>query len=133
MAYDEALRTVSFSADSSLALFTGPPGVPGSAYPNSGNQYRFTKITGEDQVGRCSVNTDVVAGILQSKPQEAGQASTIGFSGISRIVTGGAVTAGDLLAPDAQGRGVTDNTHGKWQATQSAGGAGEIIPAFRVL
>lgn len=133
MAYDEALRTVSLSADGSLAVFTGPPGVPGSASPNAGFQYRFTKVNGTNQVGLCTAATDVVAGIMQNKPQVSGQAATIGFSGISRVIAGAAISAGALVAPDSVGRAVTDSTHGKWQALQAAGGAGEVISVFRVL
>lgn len=134
MAQEEALRTIgSLSADSSLAVFTGVPGQPGSASPNSGNHYRFTKVTGVNQVGLATAATDVVAGVLQSKPQYPGQAATIGIGGISMIAAGAAITAGQLLAPDGTGRAVHDDTHGKWQALTSVGAAGDLVRALRVL
>ena len=37
MSYEESLRSVSFNADSSLAVYTGVPNQPGSAKPHYGN------------------------------------------------------------------------------------------------
>lgn len=134
MAYDEALRSVgSLVADSSIAVYTGVPDQPGSASPNAGFQYRFIKVTGTQQLGLCTANTDVVAGIMQNKPQVVGQGVTCGFSGISRVIAGAAITAGELLAPDSVGRAVNDATHGKWIALAPAAAAGDVIPCFRVL
>lgn len=133
MAQEEALRTISLAADSTLAVYTGVPGQPGSASPNSGNQYRFVKVNGTNQCTLCAANTDIVVGIVQSKPQYPGQAATVGIGGISMVAAGAAVTAGDLLAPDATGRAVTDNTHGKWQALTTVGAAGDLVRAVRVL
>lgn len=133
MAQEEALRTISLAADSSLAVFTGVPGQPGSASPNSGNQYRFAKVTGENQAGLCTAATDVVAGINQGKPQYPGQAAPIGIGGISMLTAGAAITAGQLVAPDGTGRGVNDAAHGKWQALTSVGAAGDLVRVLRVL
>lgn len=131
MAQEEALRSISLACDSSLAVFTGVPGTPGAASPNSGNQYRFAKVTGTNQAGRCSANTDLVAGILQDKPQVAGQAGAIGFSGVSMVVAGAAISAGSLVSSDSVGRAVTDATHGVWIALTTAGAAGDLIRVFR--
>lgn len=115
MAREEALRSVSLTADSSVAVYTGVPNQPGSASPNSGNQYRFVKVTGTGQVGLCTAATDNAVGISQNKPQYTGDPTTVGFSGISRIIAGsGGLSAGDLVASDSAGGGVTDPTHGKW-------------------
>lgn len=132
MAYEESLRSVTLLADSSIGVYTGPPGLPGSADPNYGKQYRFVKVTGADTVGLAVAGTDVVAGILQSKPQVVGEAATVGFSGISKVMAGAAITAGQLLAPDSTGRAVNDATNGRWQALKGAAAAGEVIPAFKV-
>lgn len=133
MATEEALRSITLTADSSLAVFTGVPGQPGSASPNSGKQYRFVKITGTRQAGLCTAATDIVCGINQGKPQNAGNGFQCGFSGVSKVTAGAAVSAGDLVAPDSTGRAVTDGTHGKWQALEPAAAAGDIISVFRVL
>ncbi len=133
MAYEESLRSITLVADASIGVYTGPPGVVGSASPNSGKHFRFVKVVGANTAGLCTAATDVHAGILQNKPQGAGHAATVGFSGVSAVVAGAAVAAGDLVASDAQGRAVTDAVNGRWQALEAASAAGQLIPVFRVL
>lgn len=132
MAYEEALRSVSLDADDSLAVFTGVPDQPGSASPNSGFQYRFVKVTDNHTVGLCTLDTDLVIGISQNKPQNTGDPTTVGFSGVSKLTAGGTVTAGELLAPDSTGRGVSDGTHGKWVAIDG-GAVGQLVSVMRVV
>lgn len=131
MAYDENLRSLSLNADASLGLYTGVPGQPGSAVPNAGMQFRFVKVTGKDQVGLATGSGDVIAGILQNKPQQPGAAATVGYEGISVVVAGGPISAGDLVGPDATGRAVP-NADGRWQAVGIAAGVGELVSVFRV-
>lgn len=133
MSYEESLKSISLDADASLGIYTGVPGQPGSAVPNSGKQYTFVKITGAHQVGSCTAATDKTFGILQNKPQRPGAAATVGIFGVSNVVAGAAIAAGALVAPDAQGRAVTDATNGKWQAIGIAAGAGELVPVLRVI
>jgi len=133
MSYEESLKSISLDADASLGIYTGVPGQPGSAVPNSGMMYRFVKITGAHQVGLCTGATDRTVGILQNKPQQPGAAATVGIFGVSNVVAGGAIAAGDLVAPDATGRAVTDAANGKFQAIGIAAGAGELVPVLRVL
>lgn len=132
MSYEENVRSLSLDADASLGIYTGVPGQPGSAVPNGGKQYCFVKVTGAHQVGLAVAATDRVTGILQNKPQTPGAAATVGYAGISNVVAGGVVAAGDMVAPDAQGRAVTDATNGRWQAIKPAAGAGELIPVLRL-
>lgn len=132
MAYEEALRSVgSLMADSSVAVYTGVPDQPGSASPNAGFQYRFVKVTGKQLVGLCTSATDHQIGILQNKPQHTGNAATVGFSGISRLIAGGTVAPGDLVAPNGTGEGVTDNVNGKWVCVEG-GAVGNVISVFHV-
>ena len=133
MSYEESLKSISLDADASLGIYTGVPGQPGSASPNSGKQYTFVKITGAHQVGLCTAATQRAVGILQNKPQRPGAAATVGIFGVSNITAGGVIAAGDLVASDASGRAVTDATNGKWQALAPAAGAGELIPVLRVI
>jgi hypothetical protein len=132
MAYEETLKSISLDVDSSLGFYTGVPGLPGSTDPNYGKQYCFVKIVDDHKVGLAVAATDLVIGVLQNKPQVPGQAGTIGFFGVSNIMVAGAVTAGDLLAPDGEGHAVTDAVHGKWVALLDATTAGELVPALRV-
>lgn len=132
MAYEENLRSLTLEADASLGMFTGPAGVPGSAVPNTGMQYRFVKVVGKDTCGLATAAADVVAGVLQNKPQQPGAAATVGYEGVSFVKTGAPVAAGALVAPDATGRAVTDAANGRWQALHPAAAADVLIPCFRV-
>ncbi len=102
MAYEESLKSISLDADDSLAVYTGVPGMVGSASPNSGHQYKFVKVTGRHQVGLAGAG-DTVVGVLQNKPQVDGQAATVGIFGVSVVRTGGAVDPGDEVEVDANG------------------------------
>lgn len=133
MSYEESLKSISLDADASLGIYTGVPGQPGSAAPNSGLLYRFVKITGAHQVGLATAATDKCVGILQNKPQRPGAAATVGIYGVSNVTASAPIAAGALVAPTANGRAVTDATNGKWQALAAASAADELIPVLRVL
>lgn len=128
--YEEALKSISMDADASLGIYTGISGQPGSAVPNYGKMYSFVKVTGKHQVGSCTAATDGVIGILQNKPQKPGAAATVGISGVSNVMCGGTVAAGDLVAPDAAGKAVTDATNGKWRALEP-GTSGSVIAVLK--
>ena len=134
MAFEESLRSISLAADATLAGYTGVPGLPGSANPNSGKQYRFVKVTGEAQVGLADADDGAVIGVLQNKPQVTGAAATVAIRGVSFVVAGGTVHAGDSVCPKD-----TDGTAIAWSAgktvagTALTGGAsGELISVLLV-
>lgn len=129
--YEEALKSISLDADPSLGIYTGVPGLPGSASPNYGKMFHFVKVTGKHQVGLATAATDGVVGILQNKPQQAGGAATVGIFGVSQVICGGTINAGDLVAPDNQGRAVTDGTNGRWRALEP-GVVGTTIAVLKV-
>lgn len=139
MAYEESLKSISLAADSSLAVYTGVPGLPGSASPNSGKQYRFVKVTGDRQVGLCTAATDASVGVIQSKPQNVGMAATVAITGVSYVVSGAgagssAITAGAPVTCDSEGRAVklpgsgSPVTYGI--ALSGSTTAGELIPVL---
>ena len=128
MAYEESLRSISLDADATLGIYTGVPGTPGSANPNSGKQYCWVKVTGEHTVGLATAAADATVGILQNKPQGVGHAATVGFDGVSKAVCGGAVAAGAKVGPDTNGNTVTAAS-GPGIALAS-GTAGAIIPVL---
>ena len=132
MSYEERAVSISLDADSSIGIYTGVPGQPGSASPNGGKQYHFVKLTGAHTVGLSTAADDLSVGILQNKPQEAGAAATVAIFGVSNVVASDAINAGDLVAPTANGDAVADATNGKWMAIAPAAGAGELIPVLRV-
>lgn len=130
MAYEEALRTITLLADSSIGVYTGVPDMPGSADPNYGEQHRFVKVTGVRTAGLCTAATDPEVGILQNKPQHTGDPATVAIGGVSKLSCASAITAGDLVAPDSTGRGVTDNTNGKWRALTTTTAANQLVSVF---
>lgn len=136
MATEENLRSISRTVDSSLGIYTGPPGMPGSASPNIGKQYRFVKLTGTKQVGQCTDDGDIIVGILQNKPQQAGAAGTIGYEGESLVVAGeDDISAGDLLVPDTSGRAIAGTPAAGsqvWQAVMPSSAVGELISAMKL-
>lgn len=100
MAYEESLRSISLNADATVGIYTGVPGQPGSASPNGGQQYHFVKVTGVHQVGLADA-TNPVVGVLQNKPQAPGAAATVGFHGVSKVVSDVAITAGAAIKVSA--------------------------------
>lgn len=107
MAIEESLRSISLNADASNGIYTGPPGTPGSLTPNSGKQFRWLKVTGPNICGLCTTaSNEIPIGVQQNKPQKVGEATTVGFTGISMLEAGGTVTAADGIKIDNTGRSV---------------------------
>ena len=131
MAYEENLRCLSLDADASIGIYTGVPGQPGSLNPNGGLQYRMLKLTAKNTVGLCTAAGDAVVGVLQNKPQRPGQAATVAYEGVTNITAGGTIAVGDLLVPDATGRGV-QGAAGRLRALAPAA-VGELVPAMFVI
>ena len=128
MAYNEALSNISLAADASIGIYTGVPGLPGSAAPNSGKQYRFLKITGKSQVGLSTAAADRTIGVLQNKPQTPGSAATVGLRGITLLTAGAVVSAGDSVVSDAEGRAIKATSgNGNGVALTASAKAGELI------
>lgn len=133
MAYEEAVRSITLVADSSVAEYTGVPGLPGSASPNGGKQYRFVKVTA---AGTCGLATgasgEMVVGVSQNKPQVVGQATTVAIRGVVLVEAGsGGLTAGGAVKQDSAGKGVAasgaDTVLGV--ALQS-GAEGKLVPVL---
>jgi hypothetical protein len=83
----------------------------GLAGPNGSGQFLAVKqSTAADRTVLLAnaANTDVY-GILQNKPKQ-GEAADVCYSGISKAVFGGTVTAKDFLTTDSSGRLVTATT-----------------------
>lgn len=109
MAYEESLRSITLNADSSLGIYTGVPGQPGSPDPHGGRQYHFVKVTGVHQVGLAGA-TGAVVGVMQNKPQGAGQAATVAIHGVSKVVSDVPVTAGAAVYSSADGQAAISGT-----------------------
>lgn len=115
MAYEEGLRCITVPANADL----------------SSSQYSFVKLTNASGKGRAALtgNGESALGVLQNKPSAAGDASTVGVRGVSKLKLGGAVTAGDPVSSDASGLGVSAATGDivLGEALES-GVSGDLIP-----
>jgi len=103
MAYEEAIRSISLKADSTLATYTGAPGAPGSADPNGGFQYYFVKVSTTAATAELATGAtnEAVIGVMQNKPQYTNQAATVAIRGVSKVVAGtGGITAGCQVKVD---------------------------------
>ena len=89
-AYEETLKTISRPAASDL----------------SAKEYYFVTVDSSGNLA-ASVPGDRPLGILQDKPAAAGRAGRVAISGVSKVVLGGTVTAGDAMGFDTNGAGVT--------------------------
>lgn len=96
----------------------------------SAKQFFFVKFTGDQQVDLCAAVTDVPCGILQNKPT-SGRTAEVLRIGISKVVAGGTLAAGDLVGTDGAGKAVkytpgTDTTKYVAGSAEEAGAAAEI-------
>jgi len=130
--YDETLRRITLQADASLAVYTGPPGIPGSTDPNYGKQFTFVKITGDHTVGLATAAADVIVGVLQNKPQRVGEAATVAVGGISLVNVAAALTFGQQVASNATGQGILWSTGTVTGLVVRGGGgvAGALVPVL---
>ena len=130
MAYEETLRAITLDADSTIGIYTGPPGVVGSASPNYGKQYHFVKVTGSHTAGLAGAGEDAV-GVLQNKPQQTGTGATVAIAGISMVFAGtNGLSAGDEVECDANGQGVTQTAGVSLGVAIEDAAAGELCPVL---
>lgn len=117
MAYEELLQSVSLDAASDL----------------SGSQYRFVIVTAEHTIGSPAASGDKVLGVLQNKPDGSvvNEAATVGVLGISKVEAGGAVSAGDEVTTDANGKAITAASGNNIAGVALAAGADtEVVPVL---
>lgn len=73
----------------------------------SSNQFYFVKLNSSKQLAVASGAVgEPVLGVLQDKPDAATRAGAVRCGGLSKVVAGGTIAAGDLLASDANGKAV---------------------------
>ena len=89
MAYEIPVQKMTFSAAADLSDY----------------QYHFVKISADNTVAICAADTDVPIGILQNAPSAAGDACEVMTFGVSKLMVGSDITAGELVGTDAAGEG----------------------------
>lgn len=72
----------------------------------SAKQFYFAKVTASDVV-TASVAGEPVDGVIQDKPDTAGQAVSVANSGVSKVVASGAIAKGARVQATATGKAVT--------------------------
>lgn len=97
----------------------------------SANQYHFVKVNADGQVELAS-DGEAALGVLQDKPGEAtgvaGEAAAIRVYGVTKVVAGEAITAGNEVACDANGKAkVADSGDRVLGVALIGGDADEII------
>ncbi len=93
MAFEEILQKITVPAAADL----------------SAKQYFFGAIdsSGEFAVAGAGAQVD---GVIQNEPDAQGKATTVGISGVSKVLAGGTVAAGELVASDSAGEAVAAAT-----------------------
>lgn len=91
MAYEERLVNISATA----------------AADQSANQYRFMALANQAGRTQCqrATSLDRIIGVLQNNPV-AGDTATIAVGGVSKVVAGGTITAGQSVMTDSAGRAI---------------------------
>lgn len=73
----------------------------------SGNQFNVVTVDAAGQVNVPAANTDPIIGVLQDKPAAVGRAGNVSIGGKTKVLSGGAINAGDQLESDGAGGVVT--------------------------
>lgn len=68
-------------------------------------QYFIMKAS-STKMALCTAGVQPI-GVLQDTPAADGRPGCLGFDGVSKVVAGGAITAGDYVASDSAGKAVT--------------------------
>src|SRR5258705_7006664 len=71
----------------------------------STKQFRFVKHTADNTVNVCAAATDCPSGVLQDK-SASGVAADVMSMGLTKLVAGGTIAAGDRIGTDANGAAV---------------------------
>jgi len=121
MAREEALRMITLTAGEDL----------------SSAQYLIMQLSDENTVTKATASNQTLIGVLQNDP-ESGEPAAVAFSGVSKVIAGGAISAGDYVTADANGKAVAssgaiydERTIGI--ALEDASGADEVIPVLLTI
>lgn len=96
----------------------------------STKQFCHVKMSADRTVTTAG-NGQEAAGILQDKPSAAGRAAEVAYGGVSKVLLGGTVTAGQYISADAAGAAVVPATGERITGLCTLGGAaGEIGEAI---
>jgi hypothetical protein len=93
----------------------------------SAKQFFFAAVASDGQVDPAGLGVQS-DGVLQNKPDTAGQAAALMINGVSKVVAGGAIARGALVMSAADGRAVVaTGSKVLGRALEAAAAAGEVI------
>jgi hypothetical protein len=101
----------------------------------SSDQFKFVKLNANRQVILCAAATDVPIGVLQNKPDASGKAAEVMMTGISKVNSDAALTAGNLIGTASDGQadakiaGTDTTEYIVGQVIQGSGAAAEMAEA----
>lgn len=100
----------------------------------SSDQYRFVTLgTNANEVDAAGAS-DMIVGVLQNTP-EAGEAASVRFGGTSKVEATGAISKGDRVTADADGKATATTTDGAEYggiALEAAAADGDIIEVLLI-
>ncbi len=120
MAFDQTLRSV---------------GLPAAADLTSGGtvnpQFCFVSVNASGQINFTGAGA-APDGVVQDKPNAQGVEGEVAIIGVTKLVTGAAVNAGDPRMANASGQAITATTGNfvRARALSASAAAGVIIPAL---
>jgi len=71
----------------------------------STKQFYFVVLNGSSQLAVAGANVSVL-GVLQDKPNAAGNGGQVRCFGITKVIAGGSITVNDKIASDGSGKAV---------------------------
>jgi len=84
------------------------PGIESGALALSASQFKFVQLNSSGQAILAATAGQMgVIGVLQDKPAAVGQPASIAHAGVTKIVTGSAITAGGKVLTDANGAAIS--------------------------
>lgn len=116
MASEHGLQTITMKAAADL----------------SDEQFYFVKMSDDFKVALCSVDGELPLGVLQDTPSAAGRECSVAYGGVTKVVLGETVTAGEEAKVSSAGKAIgasTGTTAGDHVVGQflEGGDAGEIV------
>jgi len=108
------------------------PGTLVAGADLSSDQYKLVTLAADGQLDVTgAVSSNNFIGVLQNKPSAAGQSAEVMVSGVSKMIVGATITAGDELVPSAVTAGRVDPTPATGErivgVALESGAVGELI------
>ncbi len=81
-----------------------PPGLVAAADLSTKQFYFVKKNATDKQVALCDTDGEIPFGVLQNKPNAVGAAAELVTFGITKVIAGETIVAGDLIGTDNAGK-----------------------------